>query len=75
MIWNEEKIKLYNIYAYYKSNNASHLIFDKKIEGKNSFVYLLNKHLFFQRDLDFVIEIDFNGELSQLKESNSYKMR
>jgi protein arginine N-methyltransferase 1 len=27
------------------------------------------------RDLDFTIDVDFQGELSSVKESNNYKMR
>lgn len=28
-----------------------------------------------QRDLDFTIEVDFKGELSEMKETMQYKMR
>lgn len=42
-------------------------------ERKFTILCLFFFHL--QRDLDFTIEVDFKGELSEMKETMQYKMR
>ena len=44
-------------------------MFEDKSNGNTLFIFV------FQRDLDFNIDIDFRGELTEMVESNSYKMR
>lgn len=57
--------------------------FEKRRESPNSvdsitlceLVVHLEFAYLFQRDLDFSIDVDFRGELSELVESYQYKMR
>lgn len=60
------------IFLHVKSNTKDNNIFyyeREKVYNIMSFFF----HL--QRDLDFTIEVDFKGELSEMKETMQYKMR
>lgn len=48
-----------------------------EISSSTCFRYCLFKlfHLFSQRDLDFSIDIDFHGEMSEMVDTIPYKMR
>lgn len=52
-------------------------IFINSILFENIKCEVKQKYVFFplQRDLDFTIEVDFKGELSEMKETMQYKMR
>lgn len=50
-------------------------IFQMKLGEELSGVFTISQNKRNQRDLDFTIEIDFQGSLMKLKEKNHYRMR
>lgn len=59
----KQTVFYFDEYLTVKKNEVCHGVFRMKQNDKND------------RDLDFIIDISFDGELSQVKEANHYRMR